>query len=253
MEFDDVFSYIGQIGFYQIIAFLTLGGGEFFGVEALVMNFIGGKQEHWCKIPELSGLSFDRQKLIAIPKIKESGSNDWTYSKCDMFPLNYSSYSTIDFLRWNSTHRQLVEDIFPNKDSYVSCSNEWIYGQSLYLSTILSDWDLVCKKTWMVRLTSTIYMFGRFVGAISCGIISDKIGRKLTVVIYLIFKIGGGFMAAYSPNYPVFCIGRFIIAIGTTGSNLAAYVYRKLIYFSFQFYTLFNVIKNKFLYLKFDI
>lgn len=239
MEFDDIFGYIGQIGYYQIIAFLTLGAGEFFGVEALVMNFVGGKQEHWCKIPELSGLSYDRQKLIAIPEIKESGSSDFTYSKCDMFPLNYSSFSMADFLRWNESDRQLVKDMFPNKDSYSSCSNGWVYGQSLYRSTILSEWDLVCKKTWMVRLTSTIYMFGRFFGAISCGVMSDKIGRKLTVVIYLFFKIGGGFMAAFSPNYPLFSIGRFIIAVGTTGSNLAAYVYCKLFYVYFYFKILF--------------
>ncbi|CAD5125232.1 DgyrCDS13470 [Dimorphilus gyrociliatus] len=115
--------------------------------------------------------------------------------------------------------------MFPNKNSYISCNDGWVFDQGLLLSTIASKWNLVCKKSWMVRLTSTIYMFGRFFGAISCGVLSDKIGRKYTVIIYLFFKIGGGFLATYAPNYPLFCIGRYIIAIGTTGSNLAAYVY----------------------------
>ncbi|CAD5114726.1 DgyrCDS3769 [Dimorphilus gyrociliatus] len=160
MEFDDVLECVG---------------------EAMAMNFIGGKQEHWCKVPELQRLSFRRQKLIAIP----NGSSKSAYVQCKTFPLNYSSYSISDFLQWNETDRQKVEATFPNVNSY-------------------SEW--------------------RFFGAISAGAISDKWGRKPAIVIFIIIKLIGGYLATFASNLILFCFGRFIMAIGTTGSGIAAYV-----------------------------
>lgn len=142
MEFDEILESIGSLSYYQIFLFCILILEEVLGAEAMAMNFIGGDQEHWCKVPELSMLSFERQKLIAIPKSTDS--SKFKYERCKMFPLNYSSYSLVDFLHWNETDRRRVEAMFPNANSYSECNNGWVFDKSLFVSTINSEWNLVC-------------------------------------------------------------------------------------------------------------
>lgn len=218
MEFDDILEGINGFGIYQAMLLFLLGCGEFFGIEALLINFIGGDQDHWCRIQELENLSHQRQKLIAIP-MKSPRS-----SRCEMFPLNYSDYSLKEYLQWNKTDRRVITETFPNENDYVFCQNGWIFDQSVFVSTITQEWNLVCGFEWMVQFTSTVYMLGRVIGSFSSGILSDKIGRKKTMFIYLWIKICGSIIQIFAPNYIIFCIGRVLLAAGTTGNSLAAYV-----------------------------
>ena len=50
MEFDEVLEHIGDIGVYQVTLFLMLGAFEFMTADVVAMNFIGGYQDHWCRV-----------------------------------------------------------------------------------------------------------------------------------------------------------------------------------------------------------
>ena len=54
-ELLEVTDYTGAIGVYQVTLFLILASMMFLGggVDSIAMNFLGGFQDHWCKVDQL--------------------------------------------------------------------------------------------------------------------------------------------------------------------------------------------------------
>ncbi|ELT98228.1 hypothetical protein CAPTEDRAFT_166395 [Capitella teleta] len=67
-------------------------------------------------------------------------------------------------------------------------------------------------------------MAGRLIGAVTCGMVSDRFGRRITALLYHGIKVVGAMIACFVPFYESFVFGRFLLAVGSTGSNLATYV-----------------------------
>lgn len=55
-------------------------------------------------------------------------------------------------------------------------------------------------------------------------VVLRRFGRKRTVLGFHIVKMVGSVISLYSPNYIIFIISRFIIAVGSTASNLATFI-----------------------------
>jgi len=51
--------------------------------------------------------------------------------------------------------------------------------ETQFASSISSEWQLVCEKTWMSPLTMTLYMVGVMAGAVVLGSMSDRVSRTL--------------------------------------------------------------------------
>ena len=128
-DFNDILQSIGPVGTYQLCLFLMLSMLSVFGVEPIATNFIAGYMEHWCEVEELLDLPHSYQKDIAIPYDDEE---EEVYSSCEHYDLNYSSYSTEDFLEWN---RSAMVD----EDTEVADCEAWVYDQSVFVSTIQSQ------------------------------------------------------------------------------------------------------------------
>ena len=60
-------------------------------------------------------------------------------------------------------------------------------------------------------------------------IFSFRIGRKTTLVLLNILKVGAGYLCVWAPTYEVMAVARFILGIGNMGNYLAAYVLSKYI------------------------
>lgn len=54
-----------------------------------------------------------------------------------------------------------------------SCSS-WTYDQSTFKSTVVTDFNLVCKYSWKKEVSQIILMFGILTGAFLIGILADK-------------------------------------------------------------------------------
>lgn len=64
-----------------------------------------------------------------------------------------------------------------SNSSLDKCSSEctsWDYDTSVFSSTIISEWDLVCERAHLVNLSQTIFMFGILVGGVLFGSLADK-------------------------------------------------------------------------------
>lgn len=65
-----------------------------------------------------------------------------------------------------------------------SSNNSCYYDTTYYGNTIVTEWDLVCERRYMVELTQTIYMIGGF-STLFSGYFGDKFGRRRCILAYL--------------------------------------------------------------------
>uniref|UniRef100_A0A8C0WPY0 Major facilitator superfamily (MFS) profile domain-containing protein n=2 Tax=Castor canadensis TaxID=51338 RepID=A0A8C0WPY0_CASCN len=92
------------------------------------------------------------------------------------------------------------------------CLDGWTYDQSVFTSTIVTEWDLVCDSQSFRYFAQTISMTGYLMGTTVNGIFSDRFGRKpLLVTGCLAYGILGT-CCAFAPIFSVYCILRFLMS-----------------------------------------
>lgn len=48
------------------------------------------------------------------------------------------------------------------------------YDRSVFTSTMITQWNLICGERWKVGFTQTIFQLGTLIGSILFGMASDK-------------------------------------------------------------------------------
>lgn len=101
-----------------------------------------------------------------------------------------------------------------NDSCYRSDGSEctaWIYNTTE--SSIITEWDLVCGRSWLVSLAKSSYMFGTLC-AVLLSQVADKVGRFPIVFGGVIIEVLAGILSAISPNVSVYLVSRFFLAVG---------------------------------------
>lgn len=110
-------------------------------------------------------------------------------------------------------------------ESYNKCDpkcREHVFNESVFTSTIQSEWDLVCNRSSLSSLSQTIFMLGILVGNMMFGVLADKFGRRLPLVVAVIIQLIFGVATSFSPSYWFFVFFRFITAVATGGTMLTS-------------------------------
>lgn len=94
-----------------------------------------------------------------------------------------STTSTINpiFLRFST---RIVNNATTKKNGIMLKCLTWLYDQSMYGPTIATEWNLVCVRSYLKALTQNAYIMGTACAILS-GIMSDKIGRKTSMMIMI--------------------------------------------------------------------
>jgi hypothetical protein len=101
---------------------------------------------------------------------------------------------------------------------------EWVYDESMYGQTTVTDWDLVCWDAHLKALTQNTFILGTGCSVFT-GIISDKLGRRnaliLMVTILILVLNSTQFLmhTAYFSDrtkFIIFTISRFLQGVGST-------------------------------------
>ncbi|KAM5247491.1 solute carrier family 22 member 6 [Ctenodactylus gundi] len=90
------------------------------------------------------------------------------------------------------------------------CTDGWVYDNSTFPSTIVTEWDLVCSRRALRHLAQSLYMVGVLLGAMAFGYLADRLGRRRVLILNYLQTALSGTCAAYAPNFPIYCAFRLL-------------------------------------------
>ncbi|KAG6460643.1 hypothetical protein O3G_MSEX012119 [Manduca sexta] len=206
MDFDAILEDVGPFGTYQklVIYFVLLPAVIPCGFHAYAQLFMAANVKHWCRVPELEHIgNVDVIKNLSIPLELKNGALE--YSECYMYNLNYS-----DVVK-NYENAKAMKEV---SGDLVQCTNGWMYDKSIYKSTVVTEWNLVCNRDFYPTLGLVLLAVGGIIGNYIFGYLQDTLGRKPSFFIYLLIECIFGVATAFAQNYVIWIIYR--IGVGFT-------------------------------------
>ncbi|XP_063403879.1 organic cation transporter protein-like isoform X2 [Mytilus trossulus] len=239
MHFDDLLKILGEFGRYQQIRlFLICLVAIVCAFHAMNMVFVGAKPDYKCHVPSVnvSDPIFGNTTEKDFQDFLQSAGKCEIYDARETSKLILSGNYTLDGIKVN------------NGTVPKSKCTEWDYSREVYGPTIVTQFDLVCDKDWLRSTSKTLYFFGRLVGAVVFGQLSDILGRKPTLFTCLLMLLIVGSIASAAPNFYVFIpfyilqgaaqTGLFLVTF-TLGTELVGPSYRLVAGFLVQsFYSI---------------
>ncbi|KAI5102830.1 solute carrier family 22, member 7-like isoform X2 [Silurus meridionalis] len=212
MKFENILAEADGFGRYQIMLFmlmvlprLTLPG------HFLLNNFIAATPSHHCNISSLDShgvfqsLSQEEKLTVSIPKQK-----DGTFTSCHMFSQPHF------YLLTNSSNATELP--------VVPCQSGWAYDSSMFKSTLVSQFDLVCNTKGLTKASATVFFIGVMFGAVFFGVLCDKYGRKTILLVSYISVIVFSVISAVSTSFVMFAVFRFLTGFSLSGISIVAIV-----------------------------
>ncbi|XP_074804337.1 solute carrier family 22 member 16 isoform X1 [Natator depressus] len=114
---------------------------------------------------------------------------------------------------------------YSGNKSVSSCSDGYIYDHTKWKSTIVTEWDLVCHREWLAKLTQPTFMFGVLFGAVIFGGMADRVGRRYIMWFTSTGQFLFGVAVAFTFDYYSFVIIRFLLAMVSSGYLVVVFVY----------------------------
>ncbi|XP_035665062.1 organic cation transporter protein-like [Branchiostoma floridae] len=202
MEYEDVLrEHLGEFGRYQkLAALLTVLIGPSVGATMFAQAFLAATPAHHCRFyqNDSSAMYGHPSERLSSSVPMENVDGTWRYSSC---------------LMYNGSGETSTES-----NQTVTCSHGWEYDQSVYHSTVVTDYDLVCERHWLKELGQSIFMVGVAAGGLISGTTSDRFGRRPTVVACIVIQLISGLAAAFTTDYVTFLVLRLLAGGAANGA-----------------------------------
>ena len=103
------------------------------------------------------------------------------------------------------------------------CS-KWVFDTSVFTSTVISEFEIICDSSYLRTFSTTIYMSGMLFGSFFFGWFGDKFGRKAAFAITTLSLATGSVFTAISPNFTSYVMARFLTSCGGMGLFITTFV-----------------------------
>ncbi|XP_055987644.1 solute carrier family 22 member 6 [Sorex fumeus] len=201
MAFNDLLQQVGGVGrFQQIQVTLVVLPLLLMASHNTLQNYTAAIPTHHCRPPAEANLSHDAELEAWLPR-NEQGQRE----SCRRFT---SPQWGPPFL--NSTEANGTGNTEP-------CPDGWIYDNSTFPSTIVTEWDLVCPHRALRQLAQSLYMVGVLFGAMVFGYLADRLGRRKVLILNYLQTAVSGTCAAFAPNFPLYCTFRLLSGMSLAG------------------------------------
>ncbi|XP_008050781.1 solute carrier family 22 member 6 isoform X1 [Carlito syrichta] len=204
MAFNDLLQQVGGVGrFQQIQVTLVVLPLLLMASHNTLQNFTAAVPTHHCRPPAHTNLSEHRGLEAWLPRDQQG-----RRESC----LRFTSP------KWGPP--------FPNGTEANGtgvtepCINGWIYDNSTFPSTIVTEWDLVCSHRALRQLGQSLYMVGVLLGAMIFGYLADRLGRRKMLILNYLQTAVSGTCTAFAPNFPVYCAFRLLSGMSVAGIAL---------------------------------
>ncbi|XP_062905496.1 organic cation/carnitine transporter 2-like isoform X2 [Mobula hypostoma] len=208
-DYDEATAFLGDWGFYQkrIFFFLSIGIIPN-GYVGLSLVFLADTPQHHCRLSNSSNATFaevSHMNLSLLLPLETAGGKQ-TYSKCTRFK------------------RQVQDSFNDTTQETEHCVDGWVYSEERYISTIISEWNLVCGNNWKGPFTVSVFFLGMTCGAFLSGHTSDRYGRKIVLFGAMLIQTILSFIQVVSWSWEVFCVLCFFIGFADVSNYVAGFV-----------------------------
>uniref|UniRef100_A0A8C0XED9 Major facilitator superfamily (MFS) profile domain-containing protein n=1 Tax=Castor canadensis TaxID=51338 RepID=A0A8C0XED9_CASCN len=201
MAFNDLLKQVGGVGRFQLIQVtLVVLPLILLASHNTLQNFTAAIPTHHCRPPANANLSKDGGLEAWIPQDRQGRPEPCLRFTSPQWGMPFPN-GTGD----NGT--RITEP----------CTDGWMYDNSTFPSTIVTEWNLVCSHRALRQLAQSLYMTGVLLGAMMFGYLADRLGRRKVLILNYLQTAVSGICAAYAPNFSVYCTFRLL-----SGMSLAS-------------------------------
>uniref|UniRef100_A0A8C8B1P6 Major facilitator superfamily (MFS) profile domain-containing protein n=1 Tax=Otus sunia TaxID=257818 RepID=A0A8C8B1P6_9STRI len=200
MAFADLLEHVGGMGRFQVASVVLLALPVLMmASHNLLQNFTAATSDHHCRLRwEANATGLDPQDLLRVSVPRGEQCRRFVTPQWWLLEANGSATNTT----WPETE---------------PCHDGWTYDRSVFTSTIVSEWDLVCSSRGLKQLAQSLYMAGVLVGGIVFGGLSDRFGRR-SLLTWCYLQMGAmGTCSSFAPTFTVYCLFRFLTGMAFSG------------------------------------
>ncbi|XP_045584002.1 organic cation transporter protein [Procambarus clarkii] len=211
--FDEALELAGSWGTWQKLVFVIADFSQIFcGMHAVSSVYLSYTPEHWCRVPGLNDAVGDLWNAsLPLLNVSSPWSDKTGYDKCQYYDHNYTAVMPDLVGGEGAAARHLATNV-----PTVACDS-WVFDPSVFQSTLVSEFSLVCSRRWMMATVQASYMSGLLVGSLVMGQLSDRYGRRPMSVLCAVAAALAGTVVSFAKTYMQFLVLRFVTAILSAG------------------------------------
>ncbi|XP_058396191.1 organic cation/carnitine transporter 2 isoform X1 [Diceros bicornis minor] len=214
-DYDEVTAFLGEWGPFQRLIFFLLSASIIpNGFNGLSAVFLTAAPEHRCRVPDTANLS-SAWRNHSIPLRLQDGLE---------VPHSCRRYRLETIANFSALGLEPGRDVDLEQLEQESCLDGWEFSQDIYLSTIVTEWNLVCEDDWKAPLTISLFFVGVLVGSFISGQLSDRFGRKNVLFVTMGMQTGFSFLQVFSKNFEMFTVLFVLVGMGQISNYVAAFV-----------------------------
>nr|XP_048313213.1 solute carrier family 22 member 22-like isoform X1 [Myodes glareolus]XP_048313214.1 solute carrier family 22 member 22-like isoform X1 [Myodes glareolus] len=207
MAVDEILQHVGDRGRFQILrVVLYIILSLLSSPHDIMENFTAAIPNHHCNVKLLDNHRSEINITMnltteALLKVSIPMGPDQKPEKCRRFRHTQWHFLDSNVSVLNNTELETEP-----------CLDGWTYDQSVFTSTIVTEWDLVCDFRSFKYYAQAIAIAGHLVSGLVGGIFSDRFGRK-PLLAYSCLAYGIlGICCAFAPSFFLYCALRFLLS-----------------------------------------
>ncbi|CAF4874063.1 unnamed protein product [Pieris macdunnoughi] len=223
-ELDEASILATKQGWWHVLLFYLLCGLAAIPTSFLVFSqvFTNATPGHWCAPPpELRVLEDELYRNLTVPE------QHGVFDSCKAYSVDTREFF-VYLERFNRSQDVNTNESFPfnvstsviteailavRSDEAKKCENGWSFSTELYKRTLVTQYLLVCDADWLPRTSNALFWVGSIFGNLFFGWMSDRYGRRPTILLMIILQVPLSIATSFPGNYWIYVVLRIFCGL----------------------------------------